>query len=235
MEFAAPTEVWDEIKDVTRVHVLDASGQKKWKTPNEVLPEDKVILKNTGSPVTMNGEIGRPTKDTTAEVERKKAAREAAEVAIGGKIADKNSRRKKTVARDKLRRVTDKDPDSSDVMDLVLKELAAEQAAMKFEREELEREGKEISEVSARRVRILVHLGDNWLRRQERLREIGVVDLNSPAMGEFVRSIIEVMEATMTELHVGTDAKNSILNKLAGRLDDEWKLATQKRMKKAAE
>lgn len=238
MDFAAPAEVWDEIKDATRVHVLDTSGQKKWKDPKDVLPEDKVILKNTGDPIMMTGDIGRPSKDksaTEAEEDRKNAVQEAAEEAVGQLIAEKNARRKKAVSRDKLVKTTNKDPDSSEVMDLVLKELAGEQAAMKFEREELEREGKEISEVSARRVRILVHLGDNWLRRQERLREVGVVDLNTPAMGMFVRCMIEAMDATMTELQVGSDAKNSILNKLAGRLDDEWKLATQKRMKKAAE
>lgn len=235
MDVAAPAEVWDEIKDATRVYVVDSSGQKRWKTPKEVSPEDKVILKNTGEPITMDGDIGRPSNEKGSEDDRKNAVQEAAEEAIGQLIADRNKRRTKAVARDKLRRVTDKDPDSSEVMDLVLKELAGEQAAMKFEREEHEREGKDISEISARRVRILVHLGENWMKRQERLRDVGIVDLNSPAMGAFVRSIIETLEATMAELHVGTDARNSILNKLAGRLDDEWKLATQKRMKKAAE
>lgn len=234
MEFAAPTEVWEKIKSVARVYVVNSSGQKKWKELHEVCPEDKIILKNTGEPITMNGEIGRPSKEKPTD-EDQQAKNEAATEAVGAMIADKNARRKRVIARDKLRRTTDKDPDSSEVMDLVLKELAAEQAAMKFEREELEREGKEISEVSARRVRILVHLGENWLKRKERLSEVGVADLNSPAMGEFVRSLIETLSNTLEDLHVNEDSRNAIVNRLASCLDDEWKLATSKRMKKAAE
>lgn len=235
LDFATPAEVWEEIKNSTRVHVLDSSGQKKWKTPQEIAPEDKVLLKSTGDPITMQGQVGRPSKGDDDEEERKVAVKGASEEAIGQLIADKMERRRKTIARDKLRRVTDRDPDSNEVMDLVLKELASEQARMKFELEELEREGKEISEASARRVRILAQLSDSWLKRQERLRDVGVVDLNTPPMREFVRCLGETMNSVMEILNVKADARGAIINKWASSLDDEWKLATQKRMKKKAE
>jgi len=240
MKFASPAEIFQEIEGAARVMVVDASGSKKWKKPGQILADDKIVLKNNGEPLMMESEPGRPQKDGEnaedlvdgdIDVDDDKGG----ENVIGQLIADRNKRRERYIKRDKLVKVTKKTPDSPDVADLVLQELAEESAAQKFEREEHEREGKDISEVSARRTRILDKIIETWFKRQERLKEVGVVDLNSPAMQIFFTCFIETLDDVMGDLGFKAEEKQTLMNKLSGRIDDEWKVLVRKRMKKAAE
>lgn len=243
MKFASPAEVFQEIEGAARVMVVDASGKKKWKKPAQVLADDKIVLKNNGDPLMMESEPGRPSNeegsvedlvDGDLDVDENDDEG-GGENVIGQLIADRNKRRERFIKRDKLVRVTKKTPDSPDVADLVLQELAEESAAQKFERTEHEKEGKDISEVSSRRTRILDKLIETWFKRQERLKEVGVVDLNSPAMQIFFKCFIETLDDVMGDLGFKAEEKQTLMNKLSGRIDDEWKVLVRKRMKKAAE
>lgn len=242
MKFASPAEVFQEIEGAARVMVVDASGSKKWKKPESVLAEDKIVLKNNGDVLMMESEPGRPQKDgSDASAEGDDDDGDIpvddgdGENLIGALIADRNKRRERFIKRDKLVKITKKSPDDPEVADLVLQELAVESAAQKFERQEKEKEGGDISEVSSRRTRILDKLIETWFKRQERLKEVGVVDLNSPAMQVFFRSFIETLEDVMGDLGFKAEEKQTLMNKLSGRIDDEWKVLVRKRMKKAAE
>jgi hypothetical protein len=233
MDLVAPKDVWDKIKTAAKVHVVDSNGQKVWRNPKDIEPTDKVILKNNSEPITMDGNPGRPTgkkkePKTDGGVEGVQIG-----AAVQELIANKSKRRDRYLRRDKLLRTTDKDPDSSDVMDLILKELASEAAALGFERVELENEGKNVSEVSSRRTRILEKTGEIWLKRQERLKDVGVVDMDTPAIKAFMKAIVDTFQESMVELKFRPEAITSLLNKVANRIDDEWKVAVRKKMKKA--
>ncbi len=233
MDLVAPKDVWDKIKTAAKVHVVDSNGQKVWRNPKDIEPTDKVILKNNSEPITMDGNPGRPT----GKKKEPKTEGGVEGIQIGAAvqelIANKSKRRDRYLRRDKLLRTTDKDPDSSDVMDLILKELASEAAALGFERVELENEGKNVSEVSSRRTRILEKTGEIWLKRQERLKDVGVVDLDTPAIKAFMKAIVDTFQESMVELKFRPEAITSLLNKVASRIDDEWKVAVRKKMKKA--
>lgn len=240
MKFASPSEVFQEIEGAARVMVVDASGSKKWKKPENVLADDQIVLKNNGDPLMMESEPGRPQKDG-ADAGDEDGDIDVDDSEVGGEnvigqlIAERNKRRDRFIKRDKLVKITKKSPDAPEVADLVLQELAEESAAQKFERTEHEKEGKDISEVSARRTRILDKLIETWFKRQERLKEVGVVDLNSPAMQIFFKSFIETLDDVMGDLGFKAEEKQTLMNKLSGRIDDEWKVLVRKRMKKAAE
>lgn len=237
-KFATPAEVWTEIENASRVYVVELDGTKKWKTPGQISASDKVLLKTGDRPITMDGEPGRPRNSDDAEdsedgepvsLEQQQAH------TVGELIAEDAVALKRAMKQDKLLKIARKNPDASEFMDLVMRELAEEVAVQKFEREKLQSKGQPISEASSRRVRALEKLGDQWLRRQERLKQVGVVDLNSPAMHEFFVCFVETLDIVMDELRFKTEDREALMNKLSGTIDDEWKLMARKRMKNAVE
>lgn len=234
---ATPAEIWTEIENASRVYVVEPDGTKKWKTPSQISADDKVLLKTGGKPITMDGEPGRPRKpdaddDGDGEVVTHEQQQEQA---VGALIAEDAEKLKRQMKRDPLLKIARKNPDASQFMDLVMRELAEEVAVQKFERQKLQSKGQPVSEASSRRVRALEKLGDQWLRRQERLKQVGVVDLNSPAMQEFFKCFVETLGGVMDDLRFKSEDKEALMNKLSGSINDEWKLMARKRMKNAVE
>ena len=222
--FAFPSEVADLIKGCTRVHVVTAGGAKEWHSPDKLPEGCQVLLKDGGIPITMKQAPGRPKK-----------TEEEKDTIFGELIAEKKKRRKQFLKADQLLRKAKNEPDSSDFMDLIMQELAKESASLGFEIEEHQNEGKEVSQISGRRVRVLEKLGDAWLRRQERLKSVGIIDLDTPAIAELLVAYTETLVDVMTALKFEEESMQVLINKFSVRINEEWKSGARKRMKKASE
>lgn len=222
--FAFPSEVADLIKGCTRVHVVTIGGAKEWHSPDKLPEGCQILLKDGEIPITMDREPGRPKKTD-----------EEKETFVGALIAEKKKRRKQFLKSDLLLRKARHEPDSSDFMDIIMQELAKESASLGFEIEEHQNEGKEVSQISGRRVRVLKDLGDAWLRRQERLKSVGVVDLDTPAMMALFIAYTETLIEVMTSLKFEEEESQVLIAKFSTVIDEEWKSGARKKMKKAAE
>lgn len=203
---------------VARIKVLDEHGREKWRTPEDVTDAHTIVLKDDGSPFTMSGKPGRKAK-----VERLPVSDLAAKI-----MEDK----KRAIDDDPLVRTVYHNPESPDVLAAVMKGISEEAASLKFERQEAERQGKETSQISMRRVNALKAAGDAFLKRMDQVQNSGV-DLDSPAFITVMEFIGGTIHETMISSGMRPEEAQALLTKLAAVLNSgEWKAELEQKLRK---
>lgn len=215
-----------EIEDVkraapnpaARVKVLTDMGQEKWRPLDEIAVGDTIVKAADGTHYYMGKSPGRP----------KKKERKAANDTVAQAIKDKQD----SLDQDALFQTLHHDPDAGDVLAQVLVGMAEEAHSLKFEREEAERNGEPTSDISARRVRALKSVGDNWLKRQEILGD-KAIDLDGPAFGTILVYFGETLRNTMTAMKMRPEAIDTLMNKFANTVDSgEWRAELEARLRR---
>lgn len=203
--------------EVTRVKVKDEFGHNKWRDKDDLHDKDIVILKGDGLPYVMKGKPGRkaapplkPVNDSVAEHVRQKQV---------------------VLESDAILRTAKGKPSSGEVLDHVLVGLADEAASLSFERTSAEREGKETSHISMRRVSALKAIGDTWLKRKDQLSHTAV-DLESASFKKLFSFIMETFRGALSDTGLRPEMIETVFAKLAQRLADEWEDEAKNRMKR---
>lgn len=82
-------------------------------------------------------------------------------------VAQIQKNKEKFLEKDILTNQMQNDPDSLDVLDLLMKELAIEAASLEFERNESERTGTETSTISSKKVTAIKSIADIYFRKRD--------------------------------------------------------------------
>jgi len=107
----------------------------------------------------------------------------------------KRMRKEAAKKKDSLLRVLKNNPTSPEAFDVVVEELAEEIFSLKFERERLELEDKDISNVAGKRVTAIKALIDTYLKKRE-ISGNADLDLKSDQMQTVMRLIFTKMQDT---------------------------------------
>lgn len=208
--------------DTKKIRVVNALGQERYKTLEELEDTDEIQVKVDGTPVVMTKDPGRKaiappaTKPTTPLTEALK--------------------KEKTdfIRRDPVHKAAKEDPDSPDVLNQVVLGLTEEAASLAFERELAERQGNETSSISVRRVKALTAAADTWLKRKDQLVG-GVFDLDSPGFKAFMKVLASTFRDAMEEMGLQEEMIDTVLSKIATSINDEdWIRSVKNAMKNAS-
>jgi hypothetical protein len=213
-------EILDSLpKDVSRIQVVDEFGKQRYRKIAEILPTDKIVMNGRGLPVTMSTDPGRPQKITGMDLPP-----------VNESVAEVIRAKHNSMKSDELTHIVRTNPESSNVLDLVLTAIAEEAASLGFERQDLERRGQPTSQVSLRRIGALKAIGETWLRRKEQIANSGV-DMDSPAFKRLFLYLTETFTASMNDAKLRPEMIQTIFSKLAARLDDDdWRREAIRRM-----
>lgn len=200
----------------TRVQVRDAKGKIRYREPDDLADADDIQVNKRGKPIVMQAPPGRtptpklkPATPTVAALLEKK---------------------QKALETDAILSQAKEDPDSPDVLYGVMLGLGEEAASIKFERKEAEREGKETSQLSGRRINALKAVGDTWLKRREQIVTRGL-DLDSPAWKATMGLMLETFQEAMNTSGVRPEMAETVFAKLSEMLNDEWEAEARNRVK----
>lgn len=216
------TQTWEETKelleslslDVKRVYVLRDTGKKKWLDPDDVEDTDRIIFKPDGkSPSVMTSTPGRP----------------AGPQPVSAVAAQTSSVKQHTMGRDPLMGAVKSDPESPVVLDQVIAGLAEESSSLRFERLQAEARGEDTSAYSVRRGRLLVAVGETWLKRKDVISS-RIVDLDSPAFKVLFSYIIESFKDAMADAGVRPEMVDRVVGKFGDKLGPEWEKEAKDRM-----
>jgi hypothetical protein len=203
---------------VARIKVLDEHGREKWRTPEDVKDAHTIVLKDDGNPFTMSGQPGRKSK-----VERLPVSE------LAGKIMED---KKRCIDEDPLVRTVHHNPESPDVLAAVMKGISEEAASLKFERQEAERQGKDTSQISMRRVNALKAAGDAFLKRMDQVHN-GGVDLDSDDFMTVMGFIGTTINETMLATGMRPEEAQALLTRLAAVLNSgEWKAELEQKLRR---
>ena len=202
-------------KNAKRVKVIDAKNREAWrKIPVEgdyslILDTDHLMIDpSTGAPFFMIKNPGRPAKIPKQN-------------AVNTTVAEIVARRKDSIKKDKLLQKVNTDVESDDVLSIIMEGFAHEAAALKFEREQTELEGKPTSQLSIRRINALKAVADTWLKRKDQISNRSI-DLNSIAFQRLFSFIVNTFRETLGQ-NLSEDQIGVIMTALSDRLgDDTW-------------
>lgn len=203
-----------------RIRVVDSKGAIRWRKLNEVRPDDAADLDKEGRPTFMSRPLGRPSKLELHDV------MPPATPVVGDLIRVKASQ----MRTDTISQVVESTPESADVLHQVMLGMTEEQASLRFERMEAERNGQETSQLSMRRVQALKAIGDAWIKRREQVQS-RAIDIESPAFEALLRLLAETFALAMQDVGVRDEVRDSIFANFSKRLDDDWKTEAKSRMK----
>tara|TARA_Y100000310_G_scaffold334397_1_gene414084 strand:- start:369 stop:1052 length:684 start_codon:yes stop_codon:yes gene_type:complete len=199
-----------------RVQVIGTDGRTQYKRPDDILLDsDEIVLSSDGTPVVMRGRPGRKPR-----VQLQPVSSNVAEVAEARVAHIENA---------PLLKATKKDAEGDGVLHALLVGMAEESAAIEFERQEAERHGRDTSNISAKRARVLKGMADTWLKRKEKL-DGGLVDLDSPAFEKLFGFVLETVRGALEDTSIRPEQIETVFNKLGKRLDTGWKADAKARM-----
>lgn len=202
-----------------RIKVKDEFGKARYKDISELADKDFILTKADGSPIVMKKKPGRPqaiTFDPANEQVKRQMERKAA-----------------SLEADILLRKIREEPESADVLHMVMVGLGEEAASLAFERSEAERNGKETSQLSLRRVNALKAQCDTWLKRKDQVQARGV-DLGSPGFKTVFRFIVETMQEAMLSSHCRPEMIETVFSKFSKVVsNDTWEAEAKARMKQS--
>lgn len=170
--------------------------------PQIVLPElpkyklEKLTHRGRGRP----RKVGLPAKDKVVEVIQKK--------------------REKMLESDELTNILKEDPDSLDVLDQIMIDMAEEAAALKFERTEAERNGVETTTISSRKVTALKTTAEIFLRKRDALVEQSF-DFKSKRFQRFMEWIFKVYREAAITSGLRAEQISILFDHLAKIFEDE--------------
>lgn len=213
--------------DATRVKVLDEKGHERYRDVtggdfSAILPSDEIVV-ISGKPVTMKGKPGR----------RKKTPTPKAPPPVNQTVATLQAAKAAFFDNDPLLQQIDTGVESEDILHLVMRGFAQEAASLNFERIEAERNGKETSQLSIRRINALKALGETWIKRKEQL-SARTIDLESPAFVKLFEFMLETFREAMLQGNVPRDQAETVFARLSDRMDDDtWEQEARNRMRGA--
>lgn len=213
--------------DAVRVKVKTEKGNDKYRTVDpqngnfdEILDSDQLVLVN-GNPVTMNKKPGRKKAVPPAKVPPP----------INAIAAQLMAAKKEFLDNDPLLRQIEQGVESEDILLLVMRGFAQESASLEFERLEAERNNRETSQLSIRRINALKALGDSFLKRKDQLSG-KTIDMASPAFGRLFAFMTATFREAMLNGGVSRDHAEAIFSWLNSRiLDDSWEQEALNKMK----
>lgn len=202
-----------------RIQVKQPDGRLKWKELADIEDLDEVMSDKSGEPVVMQNKPGRKRKTELAPA--------------SDDVAEIMEVREDFIETTPLVQAVDANPDSDDVIEQVLKGMAAEAAALEFERKEAERNNRDnniTTNISVRRGRILKAMADIWVKRRS-LAQGGLIDLEGEAAKKLIGFVLETVRASMEDVGLRDEAIETVFVKLSKKLDDGWKQEAIVRMK----
>lgn len=202
-----------------RVQVIDDQGKTKFKRPEDVGRQDQILLNSKGEPIVMKGKPGRK-----ARVDLKP---------VNDGVGEVMEAREEHLASSELLIAARANPDSDEVIDHVLQEMAEEAAVIEFERSEAERHGNDTSGYAVKRTKVLKAMADTWLKRREKL-QAGLIDLESPAFEVLMGFLLETFRGALEDAGMRPEHTETIFAKLAKRLENGWSQEAKARMKEKA-
>lgn len=202
-----------------RVQVLTAQGKTRFKKPDEVGPTDQIMINSAGAPVVMMGKPGRKAKVDLAP--------------LNENIGEVMEARSEHVETHQLVEAVQDNSESDAVIEHILASMAAEAAALEFERMEGERHGRDTSNISSKRARVLKGMADVWLKRKERL-QAGVIDMDTPAFATLFAYTMQTVRSSMEDAGLRPEHIETVFTKLSKRLGDGWKEEAKVKMRAKA-
>ena len=202
-----------------RIQVRDEKGKLRYRRVGELHEKDIIQVKKNGNPVVMRNTPGR--RETQTKV--------GPVTPVVRKLMEN---KEKTLEDDTLLNMAKECPESTDVLQQVMVGLANEAASIRFERMEAERQGKETSSLSMRRINALRAVGDTWLRRKEQIVS-RTIDMDSPGFAILFRFIMETFRGSLEESELSSDKIKAIFARLGKTLgSDGWRQEAKNRMKR---
>jgi hypothetical protein len=242
--------------DVSRIQVKDTEDKIRFRLLDEVRWDDELQFNKHGQPIVMRGSLGRPKDDSRSPIPtvleeekdpnvfvpivkskgkksfiKNKAPTAPTQPTIQTPVAvvPATSIPQPTPATSGVLGTIKEDPESVDVLYHVMQGLAEEAEAMAHARLLLESQGKNASNVSAKRVSALRAVGDTWLKRKEQIGSKGV-DLNSLAFKRVFTFIMDTFRVSLMVSGVRAEQIEVIFAKLAAKIDDDWMKEAQKKV-----
>lgn len=203
----------------TRVKVLTAKGQRKYKALDDLADDDMIQTNKDGDPIVMKGKPGRKSTPNIGPA--------------NATVAAILQRKQSALQGDSILKTIGSSPDSPDVLHEVIKGLGEEAASLKFEREEAARDGKDTTAISSRRVQALRATAETWLKRADQLGS-KLIDLEGAPFAALFRHQMETLRDAMLGSRMRDEQIEMVLNKFADIVDsDDWKNEANIRMKKS--
>lgn len=230
-----------------RVKVTDPKGKTYWRTLSNLLPTDKLVINPaTGMALCMMHEIGRrpgyrknKSPPPPSPPKKKNGFKSQAQPPVAGApapgsepIPDSLREKRRAIKKDRLVRSVGKGADSPDILNIVVRELAEEIAALKFERVQEEKKGgdNESSQVSVKRVQALKTLGETWLRRREQLAGTEL-DIDSPAFQTLFKFISDTFAQALVNSNIRAEVIEVVFANFSKLLTDDWKAEAKNKVK----
>lgn len=191
-----------------RVKVKTEKGKAEYKPLNELADNDVILTNSTGEPIVMRHKPGRKAKANPQPV--------------NDTVKELVKRKDESVQKDALVSAVVADPDSDDVLREVLKGLTEEVASLAFERAEAERNGRDTSQISVRRIGGLKATAETWLKRKDQLTNKSV-DPDSPGFKAAAGFILESMKEAMLASGLRPEMVQAVYSKF-GQMSstDSW-------------
>ena len=200
-----------------RVQVTNTEGKIEYKRPEDVvLQEDVINLASNGTPVVMRGKPGRRARVALPPANPQIAAIEVA--------------REEHIAADPVGREISKDPVSDDAVEELLKGMAREASSLEFERLECHRNGREATNISTKRARVLKAMADLVLKKRQ-IAEGSDIDLDSPQYKALFGHTLETFKDSMQEAGCRPELVETVFTNFVNNLDETWKQDARRRMK----
>ena len=219
--------------DVTRICVTDEDGNIRYRYVQEVHLTDILMFNKKGTPVVMRGASGRPSDDPKAPLPKVQDTSKFVPVTNRTTTTVSNTAPKTPHATnifqdDAVMSTVKDDPESLDVLHNVMVGLAEEAAAMAHARKLLEAQGKNTSNVSAKRVSALRAIGDTWMKRKDQLGSQSV-DIDSIAFKRVFGFIMETFRSSLIASKLRPEQVEVIFAELAKKMGEDWIAEAKKR------
>lgn len=207
-----------------RVKVIDEKGHERWRNIegsfDSLADTDEIPLVG-----------GEPTISMKQPGRRRKTPVAATPQPANPNVAAIQAQKDQYLRKDPLIKQLVKGVDSEDVLHLAMMGFADEAASLAFERAEAERNGKETSQLSIRRINALKAIAETWIKRKEQLAGKSI-DMNSPAFKRLFEFLLDTFRECMFNNGIPEDQAETIFVGLSERIVDEtWELEAQNRMK----
>jgi len=202
----------------TRVRVKTAKGATKYRAIADLANDDRIETKKNGDPIVMKGNPGKPTTLTVGPA--------------NATVAAILTRKAAAMDGDEILAQMRANPESADVLQAVIIGLGEEAASIKFEREEADREGKDTSGISSKRVSALRATAETWLKRMDQLTA-KTIDLDSPGFNVLFKHIMDTFREAMNATKLRPEEAEAVFTKFSDMVDDDWKVEAKNRMKRS--
>jgi len=196
--------------------VVTEKGEQKYRKVSELADTDVIQVNKDGIPVVMKGKPGRPQNVVLSPA--------------NPVVAEVVKRKQAAIQQDTVLQAVRTNPEDAGVLHQVVLALGEEAASLGFERQEAEREGKETSNISVRRVNALKALADTWLKRKDQIVSRGI-DLGSPAFKSLLQFLLESFREAMRASGERPEMIEAVFARLAQAMNEGWEAEAKNRMK----